>query len=850
MLDDDDQLTVDALYEVVRALNPEQTIDVIYTDLDYISPEGKPAGHLFKPDWSPALFRGLMYVGHLLTVRRTIALDSGGFGSSFDSVQDYEFMLRMSERTRHIRHLLMALYHRRRIPESVAAGGEANGNIEGLHAAAVQAHLERLLLDGCARPNPRHPHRVFIEAGRQQRRRKTAFDLLVHGWSVPTTGATALKSALARTAHRAVHIVVPPTLSEVYTIDADSANVVVDRDSRNSDADRLSRFWIASSSVSKRTVLADVSPQMKVAKTTQNSVSPATSTAAISAVSGVRQRRSNAESHGKSSFPLERGKLCPESSEPMTRNLIFVSHCNFDGNSAMHLFSIANELTTLGHSCVVCVPGRPETVLDHGEPRFQVLDYAEAVLHGVSFTNGRAPDLVHAWTPRELVRKTTMSLARRYNIPCFVHLEDNEIVVLLDELPGWSLEDLERLPTCSLDLMVPLHRIHPHHWRRLLAGAAGVTVLIDRLLEFKPSDVPGLVFFPGHDAAFAKIGDRDEELRAALGIAPEELLVVYTGTVHRSNFEEIRSLVIAIALVNRRGIRVKLAKTGRSEYVLPEFSDPEIAQHLIERGFVARSEIARLLAAADLLVQPGQANLFNDYRFPSKLPEFLASGRPVILPRSNVGLLLKDGEEALVLERGDSTDIANALQRLAADPELRTRIGRCGREFALRNLDWTKNVAVIPSFYDQCLDETRSTASLAVASDSIVPETRKSVYEERTKESAGYQALLESRGWTSEMLSHAARMREVDLREELQRQVTLASRLEGRLKRSAERISGLEAEIEHLKITRFEAKRRYHSITTSLSWRLTWPLRVIRDAGIAIFHKSQSEVRRLSRRRL
>ena len=118
----------------------------------------------------------------------------------------------------------------------------------------------------------------------------------------------------------------------------------------------------------------------------------------------------------------------------MTRNLIFVSHCNFDGNSAMHLFSIANELTNLGHSCVVCVPGRPETVLDHGEPRFQVLDYAEAVLHGVSFTNGRAPDLVHAWTPRELVRKTTMSLARRYNIPCFVHLEDNEIVILLDEL--------------------------------------------------------------------------------------------------------------------------------------------------------------------------------------------------------------------------------------------------------------------------------------------------------------------------------------------------------------------------------------------------------------------------------
>jgi hypothetical protein len=124
----------------------------------------------------------------------------------------------------------------------------------------------------------------------------------------------------------------------------------------------------------------------------------------------------------------------------------------------MHLFSIANVLTILGHSCAVCVPGRPETVLDHGEPRFQVLDYGEAGLHGVSFANKRPPDLVHAWTPRELVRKTTMLLARRYNIPYFVHLEDNEVVLLQDELPGWSQQDLERLPTSVLDLIVSNYR--------------------------------------------------------------------------------------------------------------------------------------------------------------------------------------------------------------------------------------------------------------------------------------------------------------------------------------------------------------------------------------------------------
>jgi FkbM family methyltransferase len=392
----------------------------------------------------------------------------------------------------------------------------------------------------------------------------------------------------------------------------------------------------------------------------------------------------------------------------MPSNVIFVSHCDFHGNSGIHLFSIANVLTDLGHSCAVCVPGQPETVFDQGQPRFQALSYDEAVMHGVSFLNGRAPDLVHAWTPREPVRKTAMSLVRRYNVPYFVHLEDNEMVILLNELPGWSREDLERLPVPALDAMIPC-RTNPRRLPGLLAGATGITALIDRLLELKPEHVPGMVFFPGSDADFAKIKGRDAQMRGKLGIMPDELLVVYTGSVHNSNFEEVHSLLDAIGLVNRRGFRVKMVKAGREAYALPELSDPKIARHVIDLGFVPHREVPRLLAAADVLIEPGRSNEFNDYRFPSKLPEYFASGKPVVLPRSNIGLLVKNGEEAMVLEDGDSADIADALQRLAADAELRGRIGQSGRAFALRNLDWTKNIAALPGFYERCLAEARRT---------------------------------------------------------------------------------------------------------------------------------------------
>src|SRR5690349_12913573 len=54
----------------------------------------------------------------------------------------------------------------------------------------------------------------------------------------------------------------------------------------------------------------------------------------------------------------------------MPMNLIFVCHCHFRGNSAMHLCSIARVLTNLGHSCAICVPERAETILDHGRLQF------------------------------------------------------------------------------------------------------------------------------------------------------------------------------------------------------------------------------------------------------------------------------------------------------------------------------------------------------------------------------------------------------------------------------------------------------------------------------------------------
>jgi O-antigen biosynthesis protein len=147
-LDHDDTLTPDCLFEIVSLLNQNSSFDIIYTDQDKINEVSKAYEPFFKPDWSPDHFRGVMYVGHLLVVRKTIGEQVNWFNSSFDRIQDYEFLLRVSEITDKIGHIPKILYHWRAHSESIAQKSDAKGNISELQKVAVAKHLKRLGIAG------------------------------------------------------------------------------------------------------------------------------------------------------------------------------------------------------------------------------------------------------------------------------------------------------------------------------------------------------------------------------------------------------------------------------------------------------------------------------------------------------------------------------------------------------------------------------------------------------------------------------------------------------------------------------------------------------------------------------
>jgi O-antigen biosynthesis protein len=162
-LDNDDELAPHALESYVSVLNRDADIDVLYSDEDKINVDGKYEEPFLKPDWSPHFFREVMYVGHLLMARRTLVEEVGNLNPTFDGVQDFELMLRLSEQTSRIHHVRDILYHWRRIPGSIAFDIEAKPKLSQQQAAAVNAHLLRQGIRANATVNPKAAHRLVIK---------------------------------------------------------------------------------------------------------------------------------------------------------------------------------------------------------------------------------------------------------------------------------------------------------------------------------------------------------------------------------------------------------------------------------------------------------------------------------------------------------------------------------------------------------------------------------------------------------------------------------------------------------------------------------------------------------------
>lgn len=393
-------------------------------------------------------------------------------------------------------------------------------------------------------------------------------------------------------------------------------------------------------------------------------------------------------------------------------NILFALYGSAQSNSGLHVVSLARRLEQRGHQCVVVTPDGPSSPDDLDSPSvriFSMKHWNKGVGYG-GFSE--KIDLVLAWTPREVVRKFVQPFCSQWQIPYIVHLEDNEDAIAAAHL-GVNVSEISQYPQEVWDKHTPNSLSHPVRMREFLANAVGGTVLIEALSEFFPKGIPTHVFWPGwNEDSFLEGQPSEGPTREQLCIANDTCVIVYHGNSHVANAGDMKSLYAAIAIANRCGTPTRLIRIGSDCVDFLGDIAGVVAPFVTTIGRIQHRMIPGYLKLADVCVQPGKVDEFNEYRFPSKIPEFMICGKPVVMARTNIGRVLRHETDAYILERGDSIEIAKAICRLHAAPLLRKRLGENARQWALERLHWGHAVQGLEAFYEAC---TRASSSTAVA---------------------------------------------------------------------------------------------------------------------------------------
>ena len=199
------------------------------------------------------------------------------------------------------------------------------------------------------------------------------------------------------------------------------------------------------------------------------------------------------------------------------------------------------------------------------------------------------------------------------------------------------------------------------------------------------------------------------EARIRLGMNPDWRIVGYLASTHAPGMEQF---VGPLATLSQEMQELRVMLIGRMDQALVSLlQERGLGNHLILPGFVPQEELSWYLAAADVFLIGLTRNTYNEARWPSKLGEYLAAGRPVI--GSNVGdthQVIADGEAGFVVD-DDPRDIQEKLSLILTDMPLATTLGRNARRVAEEKLAYSQMAIRLENFYREHLYRLQNGAS-------------------------------------------------------------------------------------------------------------------------------------------
>ncbi|MFV8827444.1 glycosyltransferase [Alkalihalobacterium sp. APHAB7] len=205
LLDQDDELASNALFENAKLLNQHKDADMIYSDEDKIDSNGKRFAPYFKPDWSPDTFLSQMYTCHLGVYRTELVREIGGFRIGYEGSQDWDLVLRLTEKTNKIYHIPKVLYHWRTLPTSTASGPKAKNYAYVSAQKCIQEALDRRGEGGIVKPLRNYPGQFRVH---YPLRNQPLISIIIPTKDKPELLETCIKSIFQHTSYQNFEVII------------------------------------------------------------------------------------------------------------------------------------------------------------------------------------------------------------------------------------------------------------------------------------------------------------------------------------------------------------------------------------------------------------------------------------------------------------------------------------------------------------------------------------------------------------------------------------------------------------------------------------------------------------------
>lgn len=212
---------------------------------------------------------------------------------------------------------------------------------------------------------------------------------------------------------------------------------------------------------------------------------------------------------------------------------------------------------------------------------------------------------------------------------------------------------------------------------------------------------------------------RDQELAARLGIPVGVPVVGYVGSF--VDYEGLDDLLSAAAMLRERELDFRLLMVGDGavmDSLREQVEQLQLSEHVILTGRVPHEEVEAHYSLIDVAPFPRKPWEVCELVSPLKPFEAMAMCKPVVVSSTRALLeIVQDGVNGLVFEKGRPEALADALQRLISDAELRSQLGLRARGWVEENRSWARAGADVSATYSRLVNVVDVLPEIGLAGD-------------------------------------------------------------------------------------------------------------------------------------